>query len=213
MKIRNFIRGDILTNCYFLIPDTGDRVIVIDPGLDGRGIEEKLLEKGLKAAYIVLTHGHFDHAMGAAYLRRATGAKVVIHQDDAELLADPEKNAAWLYYGHGMTQYPACPADITVSHGDRICLEDISLQVLHTPGHTNGCMCLDTGAELFTGDTLFRGDFGRTDLYGGDEKRLAESLQSLCRIPGDRKVYPGHGSTTHLSTERQAMERFVDYYG
>ena len=213
MKIRNFIRGDILTNCYFLIPDRGDQVIVIDPGLDGKGIEQKLLEKNLKAAYILLTHGHFDHAMGAAYLRQVTGAKVVIHREDEELLADPEKNAAWLYYGHGMSQYPVCPADILVSQGDVIGLEDISLRVVHTPGHTNGSICLDTGSDLFTGDTLFRGDFGRTDLYGGDEKRLARSLQSLCQFPGDRKVYPGHGSSTHLSSERGAMERFVAYYG
>ncbi len=213
MKIRNFIMGAILTNCYFLIPENSDRIILIDPGMDGEGIHAKLQEKGLTPRFILLTHGHFDHAMGAAYLREKTGAQVVVHQADTELLSDPEKSGANLYYGSPLLSYPACPVDLPVSHGDRITLEEIDLRVIHTPGHTKGSVCFDTGEELFCGDTLFRSGFGRTDLYGGSSQTLADSLQALADLPGERRLYPGHGSSSRLSVERGNVAYYVRRFG
>lgn len=213
MKIRNFIMGAILTNCYFLIPDDSQEIILIDPGMDGEGIYAKLREKGLTPRFILLTHGHFDHAMGALYLREKTGAQVVVHRADVELLSDPQKSGANMYYGSPLLTYPACPADLPVGDGDRITLGEIDLRVIHTPGHTNGSVCFDTGNELFSGDTLFRSGFGRTDLYGGCSESLADSLQALSNLSGERKLFPGHGSSSRLSVERGNIEYYVRRFG
>lgn len=209
MKIRNFIMGAILTNCYFLIPEESEEIIVIDPGMDGEGIYLKLRERGWKPRFILLTHGHFDHAMGAAYLREKTGAQVVIHRADVELLSDPAKSGADMYFGSHVLNYPSCTADLPVEEGDRITLKEIELRVIHTPGHTNGSVCFDSGEVLFSGDTVFRSGFGRTDLFGGSNEALAASLQCLSDLPGERKLCPGHGNSSRLSVERGNMEYYI----
>ncbi|MBQ9545006.1 MAG: MBL fold metallo-hydrolase [Clostridia bacterium] len=212
MKIRNFIIGAIQTNCYFLIPDSSSDVIVIDPGMDGEGVLEKLGEKGLKAKYVLLTHGHFDHSMGAQMLREA-GAKLAVHAEDVELLGDQQKNGALMYFGSPRPDYPAPEADIVLSDGDAISLGEISLKVVHTPGHTKGSVCFDGGDALFSGDTLFRDGFGRTDLFGGSLAALSHSLVRLGDLPGEKKLYPGHGSSSYLAREKTNIELFRSRFG
>lgn len=212
MKIRNFIIGAILTNCYFLIPDESDRVIVVDPGLDGEGVAQKLCEKGLKPEYVLLTHGHFDHSMGALALQKM-GAKLAVHRFDAEMLSDQRKNGALMYFGYPKDGYPHITPDILLEDGDTVSLEEISLRVIHTPGHTAGSVCFDSGEDLFSGDTLFKDGFGRTDLYGGDTSALAASLLALQSLEGDRRLHPGHGSSSTLSKQRDNISRYLQIFG
>ena len=209
MKIRTFIMGDILTNTYFVIPDEGDEVIVIDPGMDGESVYKKLLEKGFKCRFILLTHGHFDHSMGAAQLRKMTGAQVVCHKYDVEMLSDSQKNAANMYYGRVLSSYPACPCDIPVEDGDSIYLGDVELKVIHTPGHTNGSVLYKADKVIFSGDTIFSGSIGRTDLYGGSAEALAASLEMISGFDPEIKLYPGHGNSTFVRNEKALIPRFV----
>ena len=212
MKIRNFIIGAIQTNCYFLIPDSLSEVVVIDPGMDGEGVVEKLAEKGLRASWVLLTHGHFDHSMGAQALRKA-GARLAVHRADALLLADQAKNGAEMYFGAPVPAYPAPEADVLLDDGDVVSLAEISLRVIHTPGHTLGSVCFDGGDVLFSGDTLFRDGFGRTDLFGGDSAELSRSLARLDALDGDRRLYPGHGSSSSLSKQRPNIALFRSRVG
>lgn len=211
MKIRTFIMGDILTNTYFVIPDEGDEIIVIDPGMDGEAIYKKLLEKGWRCRFILLTHGHFDHSMGAAYLRKMTGAQVVCHKFDVELLSDSRKNAADMYYGRALDSYPDCICDIPVSDGDIITLGDVELKVIHTPGHTNGSVLYLGDKVVFTGDTVFAGSFGRTDLYGGSSETLAASLELVAALDPDLKLCPGHGNSCFLRSELLKIPGYIRY--
>ncbi len=194
MKVQIFARGELLTNTYFCTDESTGEAIIIDPGLRPDLIYAKIREKDLKVKYILLTHGHFDHALGCRDLKEATGAPVCVHFADAEMLSDPEKNSANVYYGFDC-DYPAVVPDITFSDGDTFPLGENIFRVVHTPGHTGGSCVFVCGEYLFSGDTVFSDGFGRTDLYGGDFETLASSIEKLRALGGSYKLCPGHGST------------------
>ena len=168
-------------------PRTGD-ALVIDPAANCKGIAKLARENNLVIKYIVNTHGHVDHISGNTEMKKETGAQIVIHKDDAELLLF---TPAAVFRMFGAQQSP--PADITVNDGDDIRVGDISLRVIHTPGHTPGGMSLYTEGYVFTGDTLFVEAVGRTDLPGGSWPVMHRSITTrLFTLPDDTKVLPGH---------------------
>ena len=193
---------EIFANCYVIIDEKTGESAIVDPAYFNEKIEAAFKEAGVgNLKYILLTHGHFDHILGVHGLKEATGAKVVIHKDDAEFLADPDKSLA-----AGNFPEPQIPveADITVSDGDELFLGDELIRVISTPGHTMGSVCyaLENDRVLITGDTLFCMTAGRTDFYGGNESMLIESLKRLIALDGDYRVLPGHNRETTLERER-----------
>ena len=188
MELKTFPIGSLQTNCYMVWEDGSDTCILIDPGYEPELLLEqvRLQRKTLEA--ILLTHGHFDHVGGVKQIAAETGCKVYIC---AEELKQPLRYSDGLHYTD------------TVAEGDVLELAGLTLQVLHTPGHTPGCVCYLCGDTLFSGDTLFAGTCGRTDLPGGDFKAIQASLQRLAALEGDLKVLPGHGMASALDIERR----------
>ena len=178
MAIFAYIVGD---------PESGEG-LVIDPAANCGGIIKVAQENKLKIKYIVNTHGHVDHISGNTEMKKKTGAEIIIHEDDAEMLVS---TPPMIFKMFGAEQSP--PADITVNDGDLITVGGISLKVIHTPGHSPGGMSLYTEGYVFTGDTLFVEAVGRADLPGGSWPVMRRSItERLCTLPDDTKVLPGH---------------------
>jgi hydroxyacylglutathione hydrolase len=178
MAIFAYIVGD---------PESGEG-LVIDPAANCSGIIKAAQQNNVNIKYIVNTHGHVDHISGNTEMKKKTGAQIVIHKDDAELLVFTPPMVFKMF---GAEQSP--PADITVNDGDLITVGGISLKVIHTPGHSPGGMSLYTKGYVFTGDTLFVEAVGRTDLPGGSWQVMHRSItERLCTLPDDTKVLPGH---------------------
>ena len=197
MFLKRFPTGIISENCY-IIGDAGEGA-VIDPGVETADIVKVLDEQKLSLKYILLTHAHLDHILNMEKLRDTRGGKIVIHEEDAGLLGDPAVNGASLF---GLNTVFG-EADIKVREGDILKLGGLELEILHTPGHTPGSMCIKAGDNIFTGDTLFRMGVGRTDLGAGDHDKLMSSLKKLMELDDSTKVYPGHGSVTDIGYERR----------
>lgn len=198
-KIRK--TGSLATNCYILgCPETKEAVVV-DPGWDSADIINLLEEENLHLNYIINTHGHGDHIGANGDLKEYSGAKIFIHQADAELLTDPQKNLSAAFGGKKVT---SLPADGFLQDGDVIKVgTSIALEVLHTPGHTPGGICLKGANFILTGDTLFAGSIGRTDFPGGSYEELVTSIKKkLFTLEGDYFIYPGHGPGSTLEKER-----------
>lgn len=183
MRIQTVPVGELETNCYILSLEGRDDAIVIDPGDEADKVLEAL--DGKKVAAVLLTHGHFDHT-GA--LHAFADAPIYIHQMDSVMLEDPHFSIGTYMGDQG--KRPSATDYLT--EGQRLDLAGIHLDVLYTPGHTKGCVCFKIGDDLFTGDTLFDGDYGRTDLPGGSEEQMRVSLRRLLSLHGCR-FYPGHG--------------------
>ena len=186
MNIQKLTLGLYQTNTYLLANDT--EAVVIDPGYEADTILDALAGKTLKA--ILLTHGHFDHVGAVKELVAETGCEVWIHA--AEATMPPMVTAGPLYFTH------------TYDEGDTVSpIAGLELTVLHTPGHTPGSVCLLMGNEMFSGDTLFACSFGRTDLPGGDPRKMMESLRRLASLQGNFFIHPGHGGSTTLDAEKR----------
>lgn len=181
--------GAYQTNCYILHQEASSSCVVIDPGYTPEVILDFLSGKGLTLEAILLTHGHFDHVGAVRDLAAETGCRVWLNPDDLSM--PPKLTAGPLYYTG------------TYSEGDTINPAGISFRVLSTPGHTPGSVCLIAEDFLFSGDTLFAGSCGRTDLPGGSTRAIQESLRRLAAIPQDYSVHPGHGESTTLAWEKQ----------
>lgn len=184
-----------VTNTYIVTDEETGEAAVVDPGVNDEKLIEKL--KDNKVKYILLTHGHFDHIGGVNFVKDRTGAKVVVHREDEEMLNDSKKNC-------GENADPIF-ADVLVEDGSKMMLGNSEITVLHTPGHTKGGVCyiFPKDRVLFSGDTLFKLTAGRTDLYGGNPRTELMSLEKIGKLDGDYMVYPGHDDSTTLDFERQ----------
>lgn len=181
--------GVYQTNCYLCWGEGSESVLVIDPGYNPETVLAEVSRLGKTVAAILLTHGHFDHVGGVKEIAAETDCPVYLHEN--ELSQPPTMTAGPLYYTH------------TYGEGDRLTLANLTLQVLHTPGHTPGSVCLLCENTLFSGDTLFMGSCGRTDFPGGSIAQMGKSLARLAELPGDLRVLSGHGPETTLNMERK----------
>jgi len=188
-------------NCYLVSCEKTKKAAVIDPGSGSQMLSKWIKEHDVEITRIILTHGHYDHIGAVEDLRREFQAKVAIHQDDAEMLNNSRKNLA-SFMGWDFT---IPPADILLEDNQVIEIGEKKLQVLHTPGHSPGSICLLLEDGLISGDTLFEGSVGRTDFPGGDMRKLLKSIhQKLMVLNDNTKVYPGHEGSTTIGRERMS---------
>lgn len=177
--------GELATRCYVLWLDGRDDCLVIDPGAEAETIRRACENRRIAA--ILLTHGHFDH-IGAARGLMAEDTVLAVHRLDAPLLSDPQANVSWML---GRSVTAPTPTRL-LEEGDAVEIAGMTLQVLHTPGHTPGGVCYKLGENLFTGDTMFDRVYGRTDLPGGDEAALIRSLRRLTPLRRTCRIFAGH---------------------
>jgi hydroxyacylglutathione hydrolase len=200
LQIIRIPAGIYAANCYLVYDEQTKEGIVIDPGGDADDIISKIEELGLKIKYIVLTHAHGDHIAGVEELKSYTKAKVAIHKDDEPLIKDGTKNLSSMM-AMGTVEFTP---DILLDEGDKITFGNIEANVIHTPGHTPGGICIKIEDNLFSGDTLFAGSIGRTDFeYSSFDDIMHSIREKLLALPDETKVYPGHGPTTTLKMEKQ----------
>ena len=206
MLVTGFPAGAFAANCYVVAPARGAECVIVDPGQDAQqGIDELLLRYRLKPIAVLLTHGHIDHMWSVAPVCGAKGIPAYIHPDDRELLADPAKGLSLavgqqLFGGITFTE----PDDVReLADGSALSLAELDFTVRHTPGHTPGSVTFGSENGLFSGDLLFAGSIGRTDLPGGDHQAMLRSLARTLTLPDDTLVLPGHGPQTTIGAERR----------
>lgn len=190
MEIIPLALGDYMTNCYILRQESSHACCIIDPGYEAGRILSLLEEKQLTPEAILLTHGHFDHVGAVRDLAAETDCEVYISAADLSL--PPMITNGPLYYTN------------TYPESGSLIIAGLSFRVIPTPGHTPGSVCLMVEDAIFSGDTLFAGSCGRTDLPGGSWGSISASLKKLAALPGDYRVFPGHGGATTLENERRS---------
>lgn len=203
MILETFPVGPLHCNCTILGDEATHEAVVVDPGDNIPEVLSRLQKHGLTLRQIVVTHAHIDHVGGAAQLRKLTGAPVLMNQKDLALLGMMEMQANWI----GVPTPEVAPPDAGAEDGLTVGLASLPAEVLHTPGHTPGSICLLFPAQhlLLAGDTLFAGSIGRTDLPGGDGHQILRSLRNrLLVLPDGTRVIPGHGPETTIGEERQS---------
>lgn len=197
MQLQQITVGSMGVCCYIVSCPETKKAGVVDPGGDVKRLLAAVAHDGLTVEYIIATHGHPDHVCGNRELQDATGAKIVMHRADADFFGKPEVSSYFSMLG----MEPSPQPEILVEDGDVIRIGNEELQVIHTPGHTPGGICLLNGVHLITGDTLFVGGLGRTDFPGGSQRQLIDSIHTrLLVLPEDTVVWPGHGYGGSRST-------------
>lgn len=201
MNIITIPNGTAQGNCY--IAENGSDAVVIDPGCMENRLSAYIAENLGKIKMILLTHRHFDHLSAAVSLRKATGAKIVIHElDECGLYSDMLSLSRAMGGSFYEKADPDTKADIYVDDEDTVNVGGMRFKVIHTPGHTEGGVCYLCDNILFSGDTLFKGSIGRTDFPSGNSAEMRESLNRLCQLPDSTVVYPGHGPVTSIGEEK-----------
>ena len=203
MILETFPVGPLQCNCTIMGDGSSREAIVIDPGDEIERIHLRLTQLGLKLKQIIVTHAHIDHVGGALKLKRLTGAPIFLNEADLPLLAMMEMQAAWL----GIEPPETAPPDESLADGRQVGLDSILASVIHTPGHTQGSICLHFAPLklLVAGDTLFAGSIGRTDLPGGNHAEIIDSIKSrLLILPEETRVIAGHGPATTIGTEMRS---------
>ena len=203
MILETFPVGPLQCNCTILGDEEAGEAIVIDPGDEIGRIARRLNTLGLKLKQILITHAHIDHVGGALKLKKLTGAPILMNENDLPQLKIMAEQAGWL----GVDTPETAPPDENLSDGLVVGLDRFPAQVIHTPGHTQGSVCLHFAPLnlLVAGDTLFAGSIGRTDLPGGNSGQIIDSIQSrLLALPHQTKVLPGHGPATTIGAERRS---------
>ncbi|MBU4560796.1 MBL fold metallo-hydrolase [bacterium] len=200
MFLRKVMIGSMLANCYIIADEETKEAAIIDPSAEEEEILRIVKDNDLKVIYIINTHGHMDHIGANAKIKERTGAEILIHEEDRNLLGSPVKNLA-IFWGK-MTKSP--PADRFLKDGEIIPLGNLKIKVIHTPGHTRGSICLLVDDRLFTGDTLLRNSIGRADLPGASSRMLIQSIRERLLSLGDEiKIYPGHEEETTIGQEKR----------
>ena len=196
IKVKTFAIGSLQANCYLVYDTNSKEGFLIDPGVFDEDIKKEIETLGIKIKAIINTHGHADHIGG----NKKFGYPVLIHKNDSSFLGNPAKNLS-LFTG----TFSISPrAHSFLVDGEVIKAGEIEFKVIHTPGHTSGGISLKLEDKVFTGDTLFRENVGRTDLPGGSQEDLLRSIRErLLRLPDDTKVFPGHGPSSTIGHERK----------
>lgn len=200
VEILRFTCGPFEENAYLVVGPSGTRAMIVDPGLDSEGILDQARARGLEIALIVNTHGHLDHVAGNRFFKDATAAPLAIHRADLPYLESLRRQGSM--WGFDVPDSPA--PDLFLEEGTPLAFDGVAFDVLHTPGHTPGGVCLRLGGLVLVGDTLFLGSVGRTDLPGGDGATLETSIRGkLFVLPDDTRCLPGHGPETTIGRERR----------
>lgn len=200
MIIKRLEVGPIMANCYILGCDKTKEAVVIDPGDDADEILKTLAQSNLRVKYLINTHGHFDHVGANKRMKEVTKADIMIHAEDEPMLSQLGRAAA----SFGLSAENSPGADKHLKDGDTISFGEITLKVIHTPGHSRGGVSLYTDGSVFVGDTLFSGSIGRTDLPGGNYNTLIASIkEKLFSLPDNTIVYTGHGPETTILKEKR----------
>jgi len=197
MKIDTVVVGELQTNCYILSDPKSGEAVVIDPGANASKILGRISGKNIKVKYVIHTHGHPDHFGATKEICESTGAESAVHELDAPVFESKILTIRGFLL-------PAVHVDKKLRDGDVLKFGSDDLSVIHTPGHSRGGISLYSGKDgvVFTGDTLFCHDVGRTDLPGGDKAEMRASLKKLTSLPENIKVFPGHGPPTTISQEK-----------
>jgi hydroxyacylglutathione hydrolase len=198
MDVRMFTVGPLQENCYLVRREGSDRALLIDPGDEARKLQGAMEQLGVEPEAILLTHTHFDHIGAVAPLARATGAPVYCPREELPVLADPSA-----FFGAMFGPVEGWQAEHAIEGGQRLALAGFDVEVVATPGHSPGHVTFVLDGALFSGDVIFQGSIGRTDLPGADHETLMESIAGLLeRFDDDTKVHPGHMGLTTLGRER-----------
>ena len=202
MNIRTVKVGSLRTNCYIVTSDASKEAVIIDPGADPEKIINAIEKESLKPVLIVNTHAHHDHVGANDFIAKKYGIVAAISEQEYELTKEWKTVYFFEFEGIDMEAYMFKKL---LHDGDVIKADGLELKVIVTPGHTSGGICLYGEGVLFSGDTLFAGDSGRTDFVGGNDNEMEASLHKLMQLPPDTKVYPGHGKATTIGQEKAAI--------
>ncbi len=199
MLVEKVVSPPLDNNAYLVVDDSSKQAAVVDPALAGKELLALAERFGAKIAYVLNTHGHADATADDAMIRAATGAKIAIFEVEAPRLAKNARETHWFL----PAPPPAVKADMLLKEGSEIKLGEVVIRTLHTPGHTEGSSCFHAPSEgsLFTGDTLYAGSCGRTDVFGGSPAKMVFSLRHLMALPPATRVFPGHGPETTIGDE------------
>jgi glyoxylase-like metal-dependent hydrolase (beta-lactamase superfamily II) len=199
MVIKELVVGPLESNCYLIVDEHTKETLVIDPGDEPDRIIDLIHENSLQVKYIVCTHAHFDHVSAVYDIKKETGAPIIIHRDEQEVYRGTRQQA--VSWGFELDELPE--PDMLVSEGDILEIGSLKFVIIHTPGHSPGGICLSGEDILITGDTLFAGSVGRTDLHGGDIIQLKKSFKRLMSFSEEVKILPGHGPETTIGREKK----------
>ena len=197
IKIDFMVSGEFQVNCYLIYDDCSKKAIIIDPGLDGKKVIEKIEKLNLSPELLINTHGHFDHTFSDDIIRQKYNIPLAIHRKDTEMLSDANKNFSTIVG----TPIIINEAEIIFDKEETKETSFCKYSVIHTPGHSKGSVCILIDNTLFAGDTIFKNSIGRTDLYGGNYDEIISSLQKIKELPKETIICPGHGPFTTLTDE------------
>lgn len=204
--IKRFILGPLKTNCYVLINNNNNDAVIIDPGYYDSMLTDWLKSNNVIPRIILLTHCHFDHILG---IKMFPNIPTYVNENDIELLLDDNKNAAKMF--DASVDYSKNDI-IRFKDGFKIPCDFVDIKIIHTPGHTKGSTTyLAFEKILFTGDAIFAGTVGRSDLWGGSEQETKETVRKICNLKKDYSIYPGHGRTSTLNAEKCNNPHFLQF--
>ncbi|NLK71597.1 MAG: MBL fold metallo-hydrolase [Clostridiales bacterium] len=200
MKIKLFIMGAYQENCYVVFCEKTGKAFIVDPGYFNVQLADYIEENKLDIQFIILTHAHGDHIGGVEEAKQKFDAPVYIHKEEASILRNAEKNASIHIWGRKISIEP----DRLLKDGEVIEVGEMNLKIIHTPGHSPGCICIYAGTVLFSGDTLFADSIGRTDFPESSTEAIIKSIkEKIYTLPEDTQVFPGHGPSTTIGYEKK----------